>query len=130
MNKKVITRFAPSPTGLLHIGNIRTALINYLLALKEDGKFILRIDDTDKERSKDEFINQIKQDLEWLEIYFQEIFKQSERLARYNENFEKLKEKGLIYPCFEDPEELERKRKRLIAFVNIDSNFNIFFHRI
>ena len=114
MNKKFITRFAPSPTGLLHVGNTRTALINYLLALKEDGKFILRIDDTDEERSKDEFIDQIKQDLEWLEINFQEIFRQSERLTRYNENFEKLKENGLIYPCFEDPEELERKRKRLI----------------
>jgi glutamyl-tRNA synthetase len=114
LNKKFITRFAPSPTGLLHVGNTRTALINYLLALKEDGKFILRIDDTDEERSKDEFIDQIKQDLEWLEINFQEIFRQSERLTRYNENFEKLKENGLIYPCFEDPEELERKRKRLI----------------
>ena len=114
MNKKFITRFAPSPTGLLHVGNTRTALINYLLALKEDGKFILRIDDTDEERSKDEFIDQIKQDLEWLEINFQEIFRQSERLTRYNENFEKLKENGLIYPCFEGPEELERKRKRLI----------------
>ena len=114
MNKKFITRFAPSPTGLLHVGNTRTALINYLLALKEDGKFILRIDDTDEERSKDEFIDQIKQDLEWLEINFQETFRQSERLTRYNENFEKLKENGLIYPCFEDPEELERKRKRLI----------------
>ena len=75
MNKKFITRFAPSPTGLLHVGNKRTALINYLLALKEGGKFILRIDDTDEERSKDEFIDQIKQDLEWLEINFQEIFK-------------------------------------------------------
>ena len=114
MKKKFITRFAPSPTGLLHVGNTRTALINYLLALKEDGKFILRIDDTDEERSSDEFIDQIKQDLEWLEINFQEIFRQSERLTRYNENFDKLKEKGLIYPCFENPEELERKRKRLI----------------
>ena len=70
MNKKFITRFAPSPTGLLHVGNTRTALINYLLALKEDGKFILRIDDTDEERSKDEFIDQIKPDLKKVDLVF------------------------------------------------------------
>ncbi len=110
-----VTRFAPSPTGLLHLGNIRTALINWLYARTNNGKFILRIDDTDLERSKDEYITQIKYDLEWLGIDYDETFNQSSRFDRYREQFEKLKADGRIYPCYETPEELERKRKLLIA---------------
>jgi glutamyl-tRNA synthetase len=110
-----VTRFAPSPTGLLHLGNIRTALINWLYARTNNGKFILRIDDTDLERSKDEYISQIKYDLDWLGIDFDETFNQSSRFDRYREQFEKLKADGRIYPCYETPEELERKRKLLIA---------------
>ena len=110
-----VTRFAPSPTGLLHLGNIRTALINWLYARTYNGKFILRIDDTDLERSKDEYISQIKYDLDWLGIDFDETFNQSSRFDRYREQFEKLKADGRIYPCYETPEELERKRKLLIA---------------
>ncbi len=110
-----VTRFAPSPTGLLHLGNIRTALINWLYARTNNGKFILRIDDTDLERSKDEYISQIKYDLDWLGIDFDETFNQSSRFDRYREQFEKLKADGRIYPCYETSEELERKRKLLIA---------------
>ena len=110
-----VTRFAPSPTGLLHLGNIRTALINWLYARTNNGKFILRIDDTDLERSKDEYISQIKYDLDWLGIDFDETFNQSSRFDRYREQFEKLKADGRIYACYETPEELERKRKLLIA---------------
>ena len=110
-----ITRFAPSPTGLLHLGNIRTALINWLYAKNSGGKFILRIDDTDQERSKDEYISQIKYDLEWLGIDYDETFNQSSRFERYKEQFEKLKSDGRIYACYETPEELERKRKLQMA---------------
>ena len=110
-----ITRFAPSPTGLLHLGNIRTALINWLYAKNSGGKFILRIDDTDQERSKDEYISQIKNDLEWLGIDYDETFNQSSRFERYKEQFEKLKADGRIYACYETPEELERKRKLQMA---------------
>ena len=110
-----VTRFAPSPTGLLHLGNIRTALINWLYARTNNGKFILRIDDTDLVRSKDQYISQIKYDLDWLGIDFDETFNQSSRFDRYREQFEKLKADGRIYPCYETPEELERKRKLLIA---------------
>ena len=111
----VITRFAPSPTGLLHLGNIRTALINWLYARTHNGKFILRIDDTDQERSKDEYISKIKYDLEWLGIDYDDTFNQSSRFERYREQFEKLKADRRIYPCYETPEELERKRKLQMA---------------
>ena len=111
----VITRFAPSPTGLLHLGNIRTALINWLYARTHNGKFILRIDDTDQERSKDEYISKIKYDLEWLGIDYDDTFNQSSRFERYREQFKKLKADGKIYPCYETPEELERKRKLQMA---------------
>ena len=114
MNNSV-TRFAPSPSGLLHVGNVRTALLNFLVSKKSNGKFILRIDDTDLERSKDEYISQIKYDLDWLGIDYDETFNQSSRFDRYREQFEKLKADGRIYPCYETPEELERKRKLLIA---------------
>ena len=110
-----ITRFAPSPSGLLHVGNVRTALLNYLVSKKNNGKFILRIDDTDKERSKDNFIDEINEDLNWLGLNSDEYYKQSERIDLYDEAFELLKGKELIYPCFESLDELDKKRKRLIA---------------
>ena len=110
-----ITRFAPSPSGLLHVGNVRTALLNYLVSKKDNGHFILRIDDTDTERSKDKFINNIQQDLNWLGLNYDEYYQQSERIKLYDEAFELLKNKELVYPCFETPDELDKKRKRLIA---------------
>ena len=110
-----ITRFAPSPSGLLHVGNVRTALLNYLVSKKDNGNFILRIDDTDTERSKDKFINNIKQDLNWLGLNYDQYYQQSERIKLYDEAFELLKNKELVYPCFETPDELDKKRKRLIA---------------
>ena len=110
-----ITRFAPSPSGFLHVGNVRTALLNYLVSKKDSGRFILRIDDTDTERSKDKFINNIKQDLNWLGLNYDEYYQQSERIKLYDEAFELLKNKELVYPCFETPDELDKKRKRLIA---------------
>ena len=109
------TRFAPSPTGLLHLGNIRTALINWLYARTNNGKFILRIDDTDLERSKDEYASKIKYDLEWLGIDFDETFNQSSRFEVYKARFDTLVELGRVYPCYETPEELERKRKLQMA---------------
>ena len=109
------TRFAPSPTGLLHLGNIRTALINWLYARTNNGKFILRIDDTDLERSKDEYASKIKYDLEWLGIDFDETFNQSSRFEVYKARFDTLVEQGRVYPCYETPEELERKRKLQMA---------------
>ena len=110
-----ITRFAPSPSGLLHVGNVRTALLNYLVSKKDNGHFILRIDDNDTERSKDKFIDNIKQDLNWLGLNYDEYYQQSERIKLYDEAFELLKNKELVYPCFETPDELDKKRKRLIA---------------
>lgn len=115
MIKKIITRFAPSPTGLLHVGNIRTALFNYLFSLKDAGEFILRIDDTDTERSKIEYADQILRDLDWLGIKLDKIYKQSERIEIYNKHFQELIDNNLIYKCFESPEELDTKRKRLVA---------------
>lgn len=115
MIKKIITRFAPSPTGLLHVGNIRTALFNYLFSLKGAGEFILRIDDTDTERSKIEYADQILRDLDWLGIKLDKIYKQSERIEIYNKHFQELIDNNLIYKCFESPEELDTKRKRLVA---------------
>jgi glutamyl-tRNA synthetase len=115
LTKKIITRFAPSPTGLLHVGNIRTALFNYLFSLKNSGKFILRIDDTDSERSTEEFSNQILNDLDWLGIKIDEIHKQSERLEIYKVYFQKLIDCNYVYKCYETAEELDTKRKRLVA---------------
>ena len=115
MTQKTITRFAPSPTGLLHVGNIRTALFNYLFTIKNNGKFILRIDDTDLERSTDEFAEQIISDLKWLGIKVDKIYKQSERIDTYKKYFNQLVEDGFLYECFETQEELDYKRKRLIS---------------
>ena len=107
----MLTRFAPSPTGYLHIGNIRTALICYLYAQKEGGKFLLRIDDTDTERSKQEYIDAIFNDLAWLGITPDVTAKQSERVDKYDDAVAKLKNSGHLYPCYETAEELEFKRK-------------------
>jgi glutamyl-tRNA synthetase len=107
----LITRFAPSPTGLLHIGNVRTALTAWSLAQKESGKFILRIDDTDKIRSEETFVEAIKEDLTWLGISWDQTFKQSERINRYQEAKEILIAAGRLYPCYESQEELDIKRK-------------------
>lgn len=107
----VKVRFAPSPTGKLHVGNIRTALVNWLFAKGQGGVFVLRIDDTDLERSTKENEDGIRNDLSWLGMTWDETFRQSERFARYVEAAEQLKEKGLLYPCYETPEELERRKK-------------------
>ncbi len=111
----IIVRFAPSPTGYLHIGNARTALWNWLIAKKAGGTFILRLDDTDRERSTDVFAAAIIEDLAWLGITPDRLEKQSDRVARYGAEFERLKAAGLIYPAYETPDELDRKRKRLQA---------------
>ncbi|OFX13747.1 MAG: glutamate--tRNA ligase [Alphaproteobacteria bacterium RIFOXYD12_FULL_60_8] len=107
-----VVRFAPSPTGLLHVGNARVALINWLLARAGGGRFILRIDDTDAERSEARFVDAIEQDLTWLGLTWDgDRVHQSARTARYDAAVEKLKVLGRVYPCFETPEELDLKRK-------------------
>ncbi|MCY4334797.1 MAG: glutamate--tRNA ligase [Litoreibacter sp.] len=107
-----VTRFAPSPTGYLHVGNLRTALFNYLIAKKAGGQFILRLDDTDPERSKPEYADAIKQDLEWLGIEWDRVETQSSRLDRYADAADKLREIGRFYEAFETPTELDLKRKK------------------
>lgn len=107
----VKVRFAPSPTGYIHIGNTRIALFNWLYALVNQGTFVLRYDDTDIERSKQCYIDAIAQDLEWLNIKPGEVYYQSKRFERYNEVAEQLKKQGLLYPCFETAQELELSRK-------------------
>lgn len=106
-----IVRFAPSPTGRLHVGNLRTALINWLFAHEQGGKFILRIDDTDTERSTKEYEDGIKQDLTWMGMPWDDTFNQSDRFEKYDAAADKLKAAGLLYACYETPDELERKRK-------------------
>ncbi len=107
-----VTRFAPSPTGFLHIGNLRTALFNYLIARKAGGQFILRLDDTDRARSKEEYVDGIKADLDWLGLHWDRVERQSERLDRYAEMAGKLRDAGRFYECFETPTELDLKRKK------------------
>jgi glutamyl-tRNA synthetase len=107
----VTVRFAPSPTGLLHVGNARVALINWLFAKRHGGYFLLRLDDTDLERSKPEYVDAIVADLGWLGLAWDRKAFQSRRLERYAEAAEKLKADGRLYPCWETPEELEFKRK-------------------
>ncbi len=111
----VRTRFAPSPTGRLHVGNARAALFCYLFAKSQGGNFVLRMDDTDQARSTAEFAQGIHTDLAWLGLTHDETAKQSERFARYEEVFTQLKEQGLAYACYETPDELDRKRKRQLA---------------
>jgi glutamyl-tRNA synthetase len=111
----VTVRFAPSPTGRLHAGNIRTALFNYLYARKMGGRLILRLDDTDTERSTEEFARGIEEDLHWLGIDWAKQVRQSDRFSLYAAAVEKLKANGRLYPAYETPEELELKRKRQLA---------------
>ncbi|HSF91628.1 MAG TPA: glutamate--tRNA ligase, partial [Paracoccaceae bacterium] len=107
-----VTRFAPSPTGYLHVGNLRAALFNYLIARKAGGTFILRLDDTDPERSTQEYADQIQRDLKWLGLTWDRIERQSDRIERYNEAAEELRTSGRLYECFETPTELDLKRKK------------------
>lgn len=111
----VIVRFAPSPTGLLHVGNVRTAMLNFLIARKHDGQFLLRIDDTDTARSRREYEDAILDDLEWLGITHDMFARQSERTKEHAAAAETLKAKGLLYPAYETSDELDRRRKRQIA---------------
>jgi glutamyl-tRNA synthetase len=111
----VVTRFAPSPTGRLHVGNIRTALHNFLFARKSGGTFLLRIDDTDRERSTAEFDQAIRDDLDWLGLKPDRIFRQSERFDLYEREFQRLRAAGRVYPCYETSEELELRRKVLLG---------------
>ncbi len=111
----IVTRFAPSPTGYIHIGNARTAVANWLFAKGRGGKFILRLDDTDVERSKLEYANAIERDLKWFGIIPDEFYRQSERFAIYVREAEKLKAIGLLYPCYETAEELDLRRKLRLA---------------
>ncbi|RJE80515.1 glutamate--tRNA ligase [Paracoccus sp. JM45] len=107
-----ITRFAPSPTGHIHVGNLRTALFNYLIARKNGGQFILRLDDTDQERSKQEYVDGIKRDLDWLGLHWDRVEHQSLRLERYNDVAADLRASGRFYEVFETPTELDLKRKK------------------
>lgn len=108
----VTVRFAPSPTGLLHIGNARMALVNWLFARINNGRMVLRLDDTDVKRSTAAFASAIEQDLSWLGLAWDQLEKQSDRLPAYDVAFERLKADARIYPCFETSEELEFKRRR------------------
>lgn len=109
-----VTRFAPSPTGYIHVGNLRTALMNYLIARKTGGTFILRLDDTDQERSKQEYADAIMADLDWLGLHWDRVERQSLRMGRYAEAADGLRAAGRFYECFESPTELDLKRKKLL----------------
>ncbi len=110
-----ILRFAPSPTGRLHLGNVRTAIVNWLYARKSGGRLMLRIDDTDLERSTAAHAAAIETDLAWLELDWDLFARQSDRFARYAEAADSLRAAGRLYPCFETPEELELKRKLALS---------------
>ena len=107
----VKVRFAPSPTGKLHVGNVRTALVNWLFAKGQGGQFVLRIDDTDLARSTPEFEQGIEDDLRWLGLVWDERHNQSRRFDRYEAAAEALKAAGRLYACYETAEELDRRRK-------------------
>ncbi len=111
----IICRFAPSPTGFLHVGNIRAAIINFLYAKKNNGKFILRLDDTDIERVRDEYRDMILTDMSWLGLKYDQLIKQSNRLDKYEAAKNQLIANGRLYECFESPEELNLQRKAQIA---------------
>ncbi|HEX2138012.1 MAG TPA: glutamate--tRNA ligase [Microvirga sp.] len=112
---KPVVRFAPSPTGYLHIGNARTALLNGLFARREGGTFVLRLDDTDVERSRAEYAEAIERDLAWLGIPPDVLVRQSDRFELYDDAAQRLRILGRLYPCYETPEELEFRRKRQLA---------------
>jgi glutamyl-tRNA synthetase len=107
-----VTRFAPSPTGYLHVGNMRAALMNWVIARKAGGTFILRLDDTDPERSQDRYADAIREDLEWLGLTWDREERQSSRLDRYAAAADKLRDMGRLYEAFETPTELDLKRKK------------------
>lgn len=107
----VKVRFAPSPTGKIHVGNLRAALMNWLFAHKNGGKFVLRIDDTDIERSTKENEDQIERDLLWLGLHWDERYNQSLRFELYQKCADYLKTQGKLYPCYDSPEDLDRRRK-------------------
>jgi len=111
----VVTRFAPSPTGRLHVGNIRAALHNWLWAKKNGGRFILRLDDTDRERSREDHVEAIRDDLAWLGLAADEEHRQSERFGRYEAALDRLRAAGRVYPAYESAQELELKRKVLLG---------------
>ena len=115
MTRPVVTRFAPSPTGYIHVGNLRTALMNYLIARKAGGTFILRLDDTDQERSKQEYIDGLFADLEWLGLHWDRVERQSLRYDRYHAAADRLRAEERFYECFETPTELDLKRKKAAA---------------
>jgi glutamyl-tRNA synthetase len=110
-----VTRFAPSPTGYIHVGNLRTALMNWLITRKAGGTFILRLDDTDQERSKQEYADGIMEDLDWLGLTWDRVEKQSLRMDRYAEAADQLRAEGRFYECFESPVELDLKRKKQLG---------------
>jgi len=114
-DKKVRVRFAPSPTGRLHVGNIRTALFNFLFARHSTGEFMLRLDDTDTARSTDEFAQGIKDDLTWLGLTWDIEARQSDRYVEYEKAVRHLTEAGRLYPCYETADELDLKRRRQLA---------------
>jgi glutamyl-tRNA synthetase len=115
MMSEIIVRVAPSPTGYLHVGNARAALLNYLFAHHAGGKFMLRIDDTDDTRSKPEYETAIIEDLAWLGLEHDLFARQSDRIAHYQAAAEKLKQSGRLYACYETAAELDRRRKRQMA---------------
>lgn len=106
-----VVRFAPSPTGKLHVGNVRTALINWLFTKGQGGRFILRVDDTDTERSTKAYEDGLKEDLRWLGLDWDDTFNQSDRFGKYDAAAQALREAGLLYACYETGEELDKKRK-------------------
>jgi glutamyl-tRNA synthetase len=107
----VVTRFAPSPTGRLHVGNVRTAVLNWLFARKHGGRFLLRMDDTDKERSTEAFAQAIGDDLDWLGMAADARVRQSDRGDLHQRMFDRLRADGRVYPCYETPQELDVRRK-------------------
>ena len=107
----IVTRFAPSPTGRLHVGNIRTALVNWLFARQNGGRFLLRLDDTDRQRSTEAYAEAIRSDLDWLGLRPDAEVRQSDRMALYEAAFERLRAAGRIYPAYETADELDIKRK-------------------
>ncbi|MBI2738038.1 MAG: hypothetical protein HYX38_16015 [Rhodospirillales bacterium] len=115
MASNPVVRFAPSPTGLLHVGNVRAALFNWLFARRHGGTFILRLDDTDLQRSKPEYEVAIERDLAWLGLDWARKERQADRLQHYDAARDRLIAAGGLYPCYETPEELEFKRKRLLS---------------
>jgi len=111
----ITVRFAPSPTGRLHVGNARVALVNWLFARREAGRFLLRLDDTDRERSRADFATAIEADLRWLGLDWDLFARQSDRLDRYQAAADRLKAAGRLYPCWETAEELDFRRKLALS---------------